>query len=102
MNHTCPKCNYAWNDDIRSVPANNRFHAIIGEIASATGEDFQSVKYELKYRFGYYYIIEIDGKPITVLESTAKMNKKKFAEFMQQIEAFAILQGINLTQYKNE
>ena len=101
MNHTCPKCNYSWNDDSRSVPANNRFHAIVGEIAKFTGEDFQSVKDELKYRFGYYYTIEIDGKQITVLESTAKMGKKKFAEFMKQIESFAILQGIELKEFED-
>ena len=101
MNHTCPKCNYSWNDDSRSVPANNRFHAIIGEIASATGEDFQNVKDELKYRFGYYYEREINGQVVTVFESTSRMGKKKFAEFMEKIESFAILNGIELKQYED-
>lgn len=102
MNHTCPKCNYSWNEDPRSIPANNRLHAIIGLIAEHTGEDFQCVKDELKYRFGYYTQRVIDEEVVTVLESTSRMGKKRFNESMEKIESFAILNGIETKQYEDE
>lgn len=73
----------------RSLEQNDRWQALTREIARETGDDHESVKRDLKLKFGFYEEIERDGQKYLVLKSTTKADVGEMSELMEQAEAFA-------------
>ena len=73
----------------RSLAQNERWQAITRLIAIETGESHERVKQQLKFRFGFYEMTEVQGVKLAVLRSTTKATTAELADLMEQAEAFA-------------
>lgn len=65
----------------RSIPHNAYFHVVCSLLGLHTGYELEEIKKLLKEHFGYTY--EKNGK--VFLKSTAKMDDKELAEFIEKI-----------------
>lgn len=73
----------------RSGEQNDRWQAITREIAMETGDDHESVKRDLKIKFGFFQEFERDGVIYRELKSTRNANVEEMSVLMDQVEAFA-------------
>ena len=74
----------------RSVEANRRLWALHRLAAEHTGHSIDEMHEFCKAKFLPRTTVKIGGERREVLGSSAKLNKKAFAEFMEQTEAFYI------------
>jgi hypothetical protein len=81
----------------RSLEANAAFHAMLGEIASATGEDAEDLKWAIKDSLAEYRERVIEGVTVRVYNSSAKWGKRKMAEALLRVEQMAAERGVTLT-----
>lgn len=89
--------------DQRTIGENSLMHVYFSKIASETGNSLKAVKNYLKEEFlGYEETIFInkDGEevPTRELRSTTSLDIKEAAEFITQIEVWALEFGIKLNQ----
>lgn len=80
----------------RSLEANAAFHAMLGEIASATGEDVESLKWRIKDQMGTYRERVIEGVTVRIYDSSARWGKKRMAEALLRVEQMAAERGVAL------
>ena len=85
-----------WQVDIRpakrdrSPPQNRYLHALLGEIARATGMTAEDAKDALVLKFcGVESEVSVGGVTMVRRASTAKMDTKQCAEFCDQLRAWA-------------
>ena len=75
--------------ETRSLEANDRFHALIAEIASDTGNDPKWLKEWVKDEFGPRISVEVAGKVHSVPKPSRNYTVEEMTEVMTRLEAFA-------------
>ena len=77
-------------DPKRSVDANKRLWALHEAAAQVTGYSVDEMHEYCKHRFLQHSTISVGGVKQEVSGSSAKLSKKAFRDFMDQVEAFYI------------
>ena len=77
-------------DPKRSVDANKRLWALHQAAAQVTGYSVDEMHDYCKHRFLPHSTISVGGVKQEVSGSSAKLSKKAFRDFMDQVEAFYI------------
>ena len=88
-------------DKTRSLEANAAFHATLGEIARATGESAEDLKFQIKDAMGEYRERLIGERTVRIYNTSADWSKKKMSEAMTRAEAMAGERGVRLTAPDN-
>jgi hypothetical protein len=73
----------------RSLEQNDRFHALIGEIADATGNSPRWMKEWVKREFGPVVTVEIDGKVHEMPKPSSDYDVAEMSQVMERLEAWA-------------
>jgi NinB protein len=74
----------------RSVDANRRLWALHQLAAQHTGHSADELHEFCKMKFLAHRTVKVAGEEREVPERSSKLNKRAFAEFMEQVEAFYI------------
>jgi len=82
----------------RTHPQNNLYWKWMGELAEHTGYTPDELHTHCKQQFLPQRIITIQGKQYQVAESTTRLNKQEFSDYMLRIEKLAAEMGMALTQ----
>lgn len=87
----------------RSLEQNKRYWALMGEVAEQMAAHMDGVYHApeswheiMKKRFLGYDVMEVEGATYEVPKSSRKLKVDEFADFMTQVEAWAIEQGVML------
>ena len=84
----------------RSLEANRRLWALHKLAAESTGHSIEEMHEFCKAKFLPRAVVNVAGERREVLGSSARLNKRAFAEFMEQTEAFYIAElGVFLGDY---
>lgn len=73
----------------RSHEQNALFHALVGEIASATGNDPEAVKDFLKDQFGPKRVVKVMNEVRVVPKSTTQYDVAEMSELIDRAKAWA-------------
>ena len=73
----------------RSLEQNDRFHALIGEVAESTGNSPRWLKEWVKQEFGPTVSVEIDGKVHTMAKPSSEYDTAEMSAVMERFEAWA-------------
>ena len=73
----------------RSLDQNALWHAMIGEVAKATGNSHDDVAEAVKQMFLPPRFVEVGGKTMEVRRSTTKLNTKEMTDLIDQLVAWA-------------
>lgn len=76
----------------RSSEANNLYWAWIGIIAQETGNDREVCHKFFAKKFLGYDTKEFGDEKIAIVKSTSNLDTAQFAEYMNQVEAFAAVE----------
>lgn len=71
------------------MPQNARWQVLAKAIADETGDDPESVKRDLKVKFGFYERADVNGEAVLILKSTKGADVAEMNELMERAEAFA-------------
>lgn len=87
--------------DNRTLQQNNKFHAMVRELADHLGElDIELLKKQIKKELGYYKEEKVETEDTTysliVYEKTSEMSVRELAEFIKKFEIWAL----NNLEYK--
>ena len=96
MKVSCPHCKNQFEHFVkpRSNNQNRYAHGIaLQTLSDYTGFTVQEVKEVLKKEFGFTRLIELNGKTVEVLRSTADFSSAEFEDFMSKTRMFAAQMG---------
>lgn len=85
----------AWRIEIvrhrerRSLSQNKRYWCAITELANETGYSKDEMHEAMKLKFLPPVVVEIGAECVTVSASSAKLDRKVFADYMERVIAFA-------------
>lgn len=73
----------------RTLPQNDRFHALIDAVAEQTGNDRRFLKEWAKEKFGPVIVVTVDGKDYEVIKPTHTYTVEEMSELMERFSAWA-------------
>lgn len=81
--------------DNRTLQQNNKFHAMVRELADHLGElNIELLKKQIKRELGYYKEEKVETEDTTysliVYEKTSEMSVRELAEFIKKFEIWAL------------
>ena len=77
----------------RTLPQNDKMHAMLGELASVLGYTLGELKRLLKNEMGAYVVVDGPMGKIKRLESSADWSKERMAEAIELLHQWAAMVG---------